>query len=90
MTCERLDKLEDWICQSREDQDLQKLAKEYISLIQEGNRSLERGEHHVIADSCWEETKRIRKQIKQRGHDFIAKANALIRQAKLDNYLIEE
>ena len=65
--CEKLDSIEGWERQSQEQRDLHRLTKEYISLIKEGNRSLNRGEHHVIADGLWEEAKSVRKQIKKRG-----------------------
>ena len=82
--------MEGWERQSQEQRDLQRLTKEYISLIKEGNRSLDRGEHHVIADGLWEEAKRVRKQIKKRGADFVELANQRIAKAKLDgDYLIE-
>ncbi len=89
-TCEQLDSLEGWERQSQDQRDLQRLTKEYISLIKEGNRSLDRGEHHVIADSLWDEAKRVRVAIKKRGAEFVELANQSIAKAKLgDDYLIE-
>ena len=88
--CEKLDSLEGWERISQEQRDLQRLTKKYISLIKEGNRSLDRGEHHAIADGLWEEAKSVRKQIKKRGVDFVKLANQRIAKAKLDgDYLIE-
>ena len=88
--CEKLDNLEGWTRKSQEQRDLQKLTSEYISLIRESNRSLDRGEHHAIADGLWEEAKSVRKQIKKRGTEFVEKANQLIAKAKLaKDYLIE-
>ena len=88
--CGKLDSLEGWERISQEQRDLQRLTKKYISLIKEGNRSLDRGEHHAIADGLWEEAKSVRKQIKKRGVDFVKLANQRIAKAKLDgDYLIE-
>ena len=89
-TSRMLDTLEGWTRQSQEQRDLQRLTSEYISLIREGERADDRGEHHVIVDGYWDEAQSYAKQIKKRGADFVEKANQLIIKAKLDkDYLIE-